>query len=138
MFGEGKWKVTVKFGFKMKRPLSGSIPRQPLRAVHLRTIALLIIYPACRKSQELFKKFETEGDVEPSSFANLPSEARCFSRRRMGPPTLKLPTTLKLLRTGRRTGDSDCAKASSDRSKDKLVPLFYSLSLYWGSGFLPL
>lgn len=35
--------VMARYGYKMKRPLSGATPRQPLRAVHLRAIALIIV-----------------------------------------------------------------------------------------------
>ncbi|MBI5525044.1 MAG: DUF3800 domain-containing protein [Deltaproteobacteria bacterium] len=51
----GKWKGMEKCGYKMKRPLSGDIPRQPLRAVHLRAAALTTRYHNMPPSQVRFR-----------------------------------------------------------------------------------
>jgi len=44
----------AKYGYKMKSPLSGAFTRQPLRAVHLRNLALILIYKHIRRSQGVF------------------------------------------------------------------------------------
>lgn len=48
----------VRYGYKMKRPLSGAIPRQPLRAVQLRAFALILVYSVPDRSQEVFGGIE--------------------------------------------------------------------------------
>jgi hypothetical protein len=48
--------ATEGSGYKMKRPLSGPVSRQPLRAIHLRSTALHIVWRAAtEKSREVFK-----------------------------------------------------------------------------------
>ena len=84
-------RATERSGCKMKGPLSGPASRQPLRAVHLRSTALDIVWRAAtEKSRESFRGRcpRTPSSAMTMKGGLTPSTSFLSRRRRRGLPYL--------------------------------------------------
>lgn len=108
------YKDMAKFGCKMKRPLSGAISRQSLRAVHLRNSALIIILPKeTPKSTRSKERCAAENEPEGSAFDTAP----CLAILNVVATTLaKIKRARGFLDSAKPSGQTLCGRKIGYRS----------------------